>query len=105
MNNRKNCFGVAHKRCNSGICEIEVFRFHANDRGARGATADARPISVVAGLFAIIVILIIAFWNRSEAYHHTKHKENDEFSDLFVREDAANANGTHRKYYLLPYSP
>lgn len=44
------------------------------------------PISVVAGLFAIIVILIIAFWNRSESYHHTKHKENDEFKKEYEKQ-------------------
>lgn len=44
------------------------------------------PISVVAGLFAIIVILIIAFWNRSESYHHSKHKENDEFKKEYEKQ-------------------
>ena len=46
------------------------------------------PISVVAGLFAIIVILIVAFWNRSESYHHTKHKENDEFKKEYEKQMA-----------------
>jgi membrane protein implicated in regulation of membrane protease activity len=42
------------------------------------------PISVVAGLFAIIVVLIIAYWKRSEDYHHSKHKENDEFKKEYM---------------------
>lgn len=37
------------------------------------------PMSIIAGLFGIIVLLLIAFWRKSEAYHHGKHKENDEF--------------------------
>lgn len=44
------------------------------------------PLSVVAGLFGIIVLLIIVIWNRSEKYHHTKHKENDEFKKEYEKQ-------------------
>jgi hypothetical protein len=37
------------------------------------------PLAVVAGLFGIIVMLIIVIWNRSEKYHHGKHRESDDF--------------------------
>lgn len=44
------------------------------------------PLSVVAGLFGIIVMLIIVIWSRSEKYHHTKHKENDEFKKEYEKQ-------------------
>lgn len=44
------------------------------------------PLAVVAGLFAIIVMLIIFIWSRSERYHHNKHKENDEFKKEYEKQ-------------------
>lgn len=37
------------------------------------------PMAVIAAMFSIIIVLLISFWKRSEAYHHEKHRENDEF--------------------------
>lgn len=37
------------------------------------------PMSIIAGLFGIIIILLISFWKKSESFHHEKHKENSEF--------------------------
>lgn len=43
------------------------------------------PMAVIAGMFSIIVILLISFWKKSEAYHHEKHRENDEFRKEFEK--------------------
>jgi hypothetical protein len=44
------------------------------------------PLSVVAGLFAIIVALIIFIWSRSEKYHHSKHRESDDFRKEYEKQ-------------------
>lgn len=44
------------------------------------------PMAVIAGLFAIIIILLIAFWKKSEGYHHAKHKENDKRHEKYMTE-------------------
>lgn len=44
------------------------------------------PMAVIAALFTIIIALLIAFWRKSETYHHAKHKENDEFKKEYEKQ-------------------
>jgi len=44
------------------------------------------PMSIIAGLFGVIIILLISFWKKSESYHHGKHKENDEFKKEYEKQ-------------------
>lgn len=44
------------------------------------------PMAVIAGMFSIIVLLLVSFWKKSEAYHHEKHKENDEFRKEYEKQ-------------------
>jgi uncharacterized membrane protein len=44
------------------------------------------PMAIIAGMFTIIVLLLIAFWRKSESYHHEKHKENSEFRKEYEKQ-------------------